>query len=750
VLSGADAVDAANHAIFLYSGTYANGITLNTGEKLVGQGTTGSATFDLLFGISPPTGTIARPAVATGTATVQNTVTLASTVTLRGLALSTGINTALTGSGGLTNIDVAQTSVTTTTGTAVSLNNAAGSYSFSSISTNGAANGILLDTLGTSSFTASGGSIVNASTRGVDINGGTGNFTYSGTISTSGTGRSVEVTGHTGGTVTLSGAVTDTGSGINLGSNTGATITFSGGIAASTGTNAAFTATGGGTVNVTGTNTLATTTGTALNVANTTIGASGLTFRSIASNGAASGVILNTTGSSGGLTVTGNAGTCTSAATCTGGAIQNSTGSGISLTSVGGGANLTRMFINDSLDDGIRGTTVNGFTLSNATVTSNGDTAMTGGVHGDHGVDFTDLTGTATFTSSNVSNNIDSNVVVSNGSGTLNMTVTGGTYSGATGGMGDAIFVEGTGSGNQNLNVQGPITLANNVGDAVQHSSLPTTTDSDVTINNATISSPPTTGNGLCANNILGGGITVSEGGPTSGAGSNFDVTITNNNIQNSCIGGIAVGTTGSVVNQQIVNVDVTIQNNIIGQTGAAGSGSIQGNGIFVDSNGNSNVRALITGNQVRQWTNRNGLALDVLDGDAAMDATVRNNVFTEPFSAFAGTTTRGMTLQLGSAQAGDSVDVCLDIGHASDNALKNQVFGTGESPQPDIRYLHEGPGSVVHLVGYSGPTAPAIADIVSYLQPRNNLGGTPTVSGLGSGSGSTTTNVASCPLPAP
>jgi hypothetical protein len=100
------------------------------------------------------------------------------------------------------------------------------------------------------------------------------------------------------------------------------------------------------------------------------------------------------------------------------------------------------------------------------------------------------------------------------------------------------------------------------------------------------------------------------------------------------------------------------------------------------------------------------------------------------------------------SAQAGDSIDACLDIGHATDNALKNQVFGTGESPQPDIRYLHEGPGSVVQLAGYSGPAAPSITDIANYLQPRNNRGGTPSVSGFASAS-SSTTSVVSCPQPA-
>ena len=127
-------------------------------------------------------------------------------------------------------------------------------------------------------------------------------------------------------------------------------------------------------------------------------------------------------------------------------------------------------------------------TLDNATVTSNGNMAKDRRrarrpwrrLHRPHR--------DVTFTNSNVSNNIDSNVVVSNDSGTLNMTVTGGTYSGATGGMGDAIFVEGLGTGSQNLNVQGPITFANNVGDRVQHSAdADNTTDSDVTINNATM-----------------------------------------------------------------------------------------------------------------------------------------------------------------------------------------------------------------------------------------------------------------------
>ena len=54
-LTKVSTVDAAGDGIFLYSGTYAAGITLKATEKLVGQGTTGT-TFDAIFGLTPPGG----------------------------------------------------------------------------------------------------------------------------------------------------------------------------------------------------------------------------------------------------------------------------------------------------------------------------------------------------------------------------------------------------------------------------------------------------------------------------------------------------------------------------------------------------------------------------------------------------------------------------------------------------------------------------------------------------------------------
>src|SRR5262249_20767169 len=357
-----------NQGIFLYSSAtnYTGALSLNSGEELIGQGTTGT-TFDSVFGITPPSSTIARPTLGSGTATMTGTLTLASTTKVRGLALSTGTSAGLVGSGGITGVDLDQTSVTTTTGTAVNLNNATGTYVLSSVSSNGAANGILLDTLGASTVTVNGGSIVNASTRGIDINAGSGNYSFADSITTTSAGRSVEVTGHTGGTVAFTGAITDSGLGVNLGSNTGATINFSGGISASTGANAAFTATGGGTVSVTGSgNMLTTTTGTALTVTNTTIGASDLNFKSVAANGGSNGIVLNTTGSSGSLTVSGN-GNSSAGGDSSGGTIQNMTGTGISLTSTMS-PSFTNMNIQSTSGSGISGTGVTNFTFKNGTL----------------------------------------------------------------------------------------------------------------------------------------------------------------------------------------------------------------------------------------------------------------------------------------------------------------------------------------------------------------------------------------------
>ncbi|HVQ38070.1 MAG TPA: Ig-like domain-containing protein, partial [Pyrinomonadaceae bacterium] len=118
-------------------------------------------------------------------------------------------------------------------------------------------------------------------------------------------------------------------------------------------------------------NILSSGTGIALSVVNTTIGAGGLNFRSISSNGASSGIVLNNTGASGSLVVAGNGGSCTSTATCTGGAIQNSTSHGVSLTSTLS-PSFTRMAIQATSGSGVSGTDVTNFTFQNGFIDNSG------------------------------------------------------------------------------------------------------------------------------------------------------------------------------------------------------------------------------------------------------------------------------------------------------------------------------------------------------------------------------------------
>jgi hypothetical protein len=199
-------------------------------------------------------------------------------------------------------------------------------------------------------LTAPAGLVTGAFTYGVDVVGGGGTVTYGGSVSGSGA-RAARIMGRTGGSVVLSGNITDAGGGIlvqsnlagtisfngasksittgasnavTLASNGGATVSFGGGgLNLTTAGGTGFSASGGGTVNVTGANNAIASVGaTALSVVSTTIGASGLSFRSITASGDGNGIVLSGTGALNGLQVTGD-----------GSATQNGSGGSISGTS---------------------------------------------------------------------------------------------------------------------------------------------------------------------------------------------------------------------------------------------------------------------------------------------------------------------------------------------------------------------------------------------------------------------------------
>jgi hypothetical protein len=200
---------------------------------------------------------------------------------------------------------------------------------------------------------------------------------------------------------------------VSLTNNTGATINFTptaggNGLDITTAAGTGFNATGGGTVSVTGAgNSINSTSGTALNVSNTTIGANDVTFQSIssgtASNSSATGIILDTTGSLGGLHVTGNG---ANVGATGGGVIQHKTGAdGTTSTGVGiylnntSDVQLNGMQLNDFDNFGIKGVLVTGFSLDHSTV--NGISGST--TSPDEGaIFFTNLLGTSSISNSTV------------------------------------------------------------------------------------------------------------------------------------------------------------------------------------------------------------------------------------------------------------------------------------------------------------------------------------------------------------
>ena len=594
-LSDIPATRANGGVIYFFngSGTYtrsdASAVALKSNEVVLGQGVgfAGNQPFTLAPDhVALPTAG-STPSLTT-TFAGGNDLSLAAGNTVKGLALGNAPGSAISGSsfGTLT----VNTSVSINTNKRA-LNLATGTLagSFSSITSTGGTDNILLFAVATTSTSSLGsGALSAATTDGLKIIGASGSFDYSGTISNT-TIAQVVVQNKTGGTINLSGQISGTGTaGVLLDTNASTTINLTGGVQISTGGNNAFTATNSGTVTVTGSsNTLASNTGTALNVSNTTIGGSGATFQSIASNGAASGIVLNNTGSSGSLSVTGTG------SSGTGGTITNSTGPGISLTSTTS-PSFSWMNVTNGGDDGIRASSVAGLSLSNLSVSGNGNAA------GEGGLDATGQTGTVTIASSTFTGSADTNASIFSGlSGTLGVTVTGSTFTNTSASTGsDGMHVDSDGSTNATVSVTGS-TFTHNRGDQFQFATNASATGT----NNVTFSSNTLTGDRgtTYGGTDLGGGLTLS-----TDASSTTNYTISGNSIQGATDRGILIdlgtaSTAGGLLSG-------TISNNSVGIAATVDSGSVQFDDVGIVTDGAGNNRATITGNTLVQYGNSKGI----------------------------------------------------------------------------------------------------------------------------------------------
>ncbi|CAM5482718.1 hypothetical protein MAUB1S_08099 [Mycolicibacterium aubagnense] len=509
-----------------------------------------------------------------------------------------------------------------TNGTGLQFDNADGTYNFNGTTTlNGGDAGIDIINGSAGAFTfGSGTTITNPTGAGFLVSGGNGNITYNGTISKNNAGRMIDIQSRTGGTTTFSGNLSATtnatggiyaasnsggtfdfsgatktlslnGRGVDLQANTGATFNFTnGGLAITSTTQLGFNASGGGTVTVQGTNnTISSGTGGALNISNTSIGAADVTFRSISSNGAASGIVLNNTGAAGGLTVTGDGAAANNGS---GGTIQSSTGDGISLTNTTD-VNLARMNVTNNLGDGIGGATINGMVLDRLNISGNGNDAGAD----ESGINIVNLTGTASggahrtaILNSVISNNYEFEIQITNSSGTLtnlqflNNSVTANDSGGV---IGNAFNFLGEGTSTMGLTVSGGSFTGNYNPASPPANPTATGLHADTSGTAMTVN---VSGATFTANNV---GINISTGP----GGSTVVFDLDNNTFVNQRSTAINIFNNGNAPFTRTVNG--TITNNIIGN-GADFSGSTVGRGIDVGNEGAVNLTVLISGNTIQ------------------------------------------------------------------------------------------------------------------------------------------------------
>jgi uncharacterized repeat protein (TIGR01451 family) len=373
ILTGAgsaDSVDAANDVIFLYSsGTnYTGGITLNSAEKVIGQGA--SQSILTITGFTAPSGTNLLPATGGANPVITTVGTTAIT-----LGLNNGLHGFTVGDTGAAGTDISGTSFGTLTAMKITLNGtgralnlatgtmAAGS-TFDLIESNGGspAEGARLNTVG-GSFTATTTNIVNPTGTGVDVQSAPAGTSF-----------------NFGGTTVNKGA--SAGTGVNLASNAG-TFSFSS-LAVTTSNGTGVSATSSGTVNVT-TGSIAATGGPALVSNPTTLG---MTFTSVSStNSTTTGISLTSASGSlsiGTTTITNPTGigisVNTSSATLNFGATTStqSGGTGVSLTSNTG--TITFGALNASPDAGQKGLVAtentNTITTTSGSITASTNTAV--------------------------------------------------------------------------------------------------------------------------------------------------------------------------------------------------------------------------------------------------------------------------------------------------------------------------------------------------------------------------------------
>ena len=702
-LNGIGDVDGAGDYIFVHTSAVNGSIALEAGQKLWGQGV-GLIIPRNLNGNGFPT-VIVAPGIRPTVTSTGDTVTVEEVtgVEIAGLSLSSatgnGIDVTSPLLGGAASAVIYSNEVLSAAAEGIDVNafSAAGtSVSIDGTNVTATGNGVdVLGAAGTVVFSYTNGTILSAGGNGLVVDGsaadslivnGLSNVTISGNTAGNGisiVGASFDSNAGTaafdavnGGTISVGAAGNPVGgaavilSGVsgNLafgtldahGATTGVTIAGSG---LYTGAAGLQVTSGGGAISAAA--------GAGLTVTNTSIGAANLSFTSISATGGANGILVNNTGTAGGLKVLGTG------SPNSGGTIANTSGAGISLVNTTSPA-FSWMTIQNSGTDGISALNVAGFSLVSSNVT---DTA---GAVTDDGIEFDEVTGAVTITNSVVTGSRHDNLDVVNNSGTSSFAITGSTFSNSVNNNGINVTIGGT-AVVTSFALTGS-TVSGNLADGMQVSAENTAQIQSTLIQNNTFS-----------NNTLS--IDLTQNGTSSHT---FEIST------NTFVGQVshAINVFSGAATPLGGALTGKVTNNTIGNAAIAGSGSASGHGIRVNINGGADATMLVDGNVIRQTPFGRGIEIIGRNGNGGLDITVTNNDV-DPQD------TSGFPLAAIFVQSN-----CVSVCNTVRTDVRNNVVPAGTTAEllPTYIALLRSGASTLQLVD----TAPASADCTAQLVSTN------------------------------
>src|SRR5262245_10293820 len=643
-------------------------------QWLIGQAVS-AASFDTFFGITPPAGTIARPSVGGSRPTIRGTVTMKENTMVQGL----NIDTSAGATKGLT----------------------------ASALTAGASGSILL--IKDVNVTSAGG-------NAVDLSAASFNASNQVEYTTSNAGTSPNILISTG--------------------------------------------------------------GIALNVVNLGITANGLNFKSISANGGTNGIVLNTTGT-GALNVTGTGTTGGS-----GGTIQNTTKNGIELRTAqnitlknmnvsGNGtaqtvagsasscsgdlatgnnlscvanifmqavttASFDRLQVLNSGQQGINGNAVNGLSITNSTITGNGNEGF------ENGILLQNQSGTTTIQDNTIQDNRARQIHIGNGSGSMTLNI-GGTASNSligrtvTPANADAqqgVLLQLQGTSNSTVNAS-KLTINNSVfnfGGLVYENAFQINADNGNPVVNGSIQNS--------SFDRYAAAVFVNGGGTTTTV--NFDIknnaTMTHSNLQaiNLTVLGGGAGIKPIVTS--------TIFNNTINGCEPVGA-NCHAIDFNAGENHNGEFHVLVDNNTITGV----GSGIVMLAGGAATAGLgakahlkiIRNNLSAPGFA----NGRSAIELQAALTSTNPNILVCTDVGGSGvGNTISGAWAQSSNQSGIFLRQRFSAANSWV-LPGYGGPANNSGGQVETYLNGRNTNTATPFVSTATTTTGAYVTGSCTTPL---